>query len=80
MKIQALFFMFCLCCSCLFAQEEIADIPKKSYQTNRIQGKAPQIDGVLDDEVWKTVEWGGGDFVERCQMEELFVRRGRSPC
>ncbi|MEM1120840.1 MAG: DUF5916 domain-containing protein [Bacteroidota bacterium] len=50
----------------LYAQDEtpttdLADIPTKIYLTKRITGKAPKIDGFLDDPVWQTVEWGG-DF------------------
>lgn len=36
---------------------------KKTYQTRAIGAEAPQIDGLLDDPVWQTVEWGT-DFVQ----------------
>ncbi len=34
----------------------------KHYQTTRIAGEAPQIDGLLNDAAWEQVEWAGGDF------------------
>lgn len=34
------------------------------YETKQIQGKAPVIDGFIDDEVWDLVEWSG-DFVQQ---------------
>jgi hypothetical protein len=46
----------------LYAQEltdSVPVIPKKHYTTMVIQQEAPQIDGLLDDEAWKQVEWGG---------------------
>lgn len=36
---------------------------KRSYNTNKINGEAPRIDGVIDDESWGQVEWSG-DFVQ----------------
>lgn len=36
--------------------------PTKSYTTQRVSGEPPNIDGILDDEAWNQVEWGG-DFV-----------------
>ncbi len=42
-----------------FAQEEEK---KKTYNTQRIEGEAPVIDGFLDDDAWNQVEWGG-DFI-----------------
>jgi hypothetical protein len=39
-------------------------VPKRIYDTRRVAGGAPVIDGVLDDTVWDTVEWSG-DFVQR---------------
>lgn len=41
------------------AQEAI-----KRYQTTKLTGVAPDIDGLLDDAAWSTVEWAG-DFVQR---------------
>ncbi len=43
-----------------FAQNQV---PRKSYTTKHITQKPPEIDGILDDEVWNEVEWSG-DFVE----------------
>lgn len=39
-------------------------IPKRSYETARVTGAPPVIDGKLDDPVWATVEWSG-DFTQR---------------
>ncbi|MEQ9658110.1 MAG: hypothetical protein RLO00_08270, partial [Fulvivirga sp.] len=46
-----------------FGQTE--EINRKLYTTARIEGEAPRIDGLLNDEIWETVEWGGGDFTQR---------------
>ncbi len=46
--------------SALYAQNDTL----KSYTTQRISGAAPAIDGILDDEAWKDVDWGG-DFLQR---------------
>ncbi len=35
------------------------EIPKKSYET-KFTSKAPSIDGLMNDECWNLVEWGGG--------------------
>jgi hypothetical protein len=43
----------------LYAQDA-----RPEYTTARIEGKAPTIDGALDDEAWNQVEWGG-DFHQR---------------
>lgn len=34
----------------------------KRYTTARVQGSAPEIDGLINDEAWNQVEWAGGDF------------------
>jgi hypothetical protein len=34
--------------------------PPRIYQTVRLQGEPPSIDGRLDDEAWKQGEWSGG--------------------
>jgi hypothetical protein len=51
--------LFCLCTAGAVAQE--AD-PKRAYSTQRVEGEAPIIDGLLDDEAWNAVEWAG-DFI-----------------
>ena len=38
--------------------------PARIYQTARIQGEAPTLDGKIDDPVWSQVEFSG-DFVQR---------------
>jgi len=40
-----------------------AEIVKKKYFTQPTGGQTIQFDGVLDDPIWNTVEWGG-DFIE----------------
>lgn len=37
----------------------------KSYTTAMLEGTPPVIDGLGDDEAWKQVPWGGGDFRQR---------------
>ncbi|HEX7762579.1 MAG TPA: carbohydrate binding family 9 domain-containing protein, partial [Cellvibrio sp.] len=60
MKILA-FILNLVCCYFLVeAQNE----QTKSYETERVEGEAPVIDGVLDDPAWELVSWGGGDFVQ----------------
>ncbi len=46
----------------LLAQEITAE--KRIYNTTRISGEAPKIDGLIDDEIWNAVEWSG-DFTQR---------------
>lgn len=51
----------CYLSSCLFAisltaQDTIS--PRPEYVTQRIEGEAPVIDGVLDDPAWERVAWG----------------------
>ena len=41
-----------------------AAIERRVYETRRVAGERPAIDGMLDDPVWDTVEWSG-DFVQR---------------
>ena len=43
------------------------EIEKKQYFTKRTE-TPPNVDGILDDEMWKNVKWGG-DFTQR-QPEE----------
>lgn len=33
---------------------------KKQYHAQRLEGAAPSIDGILDDEAWQKIEWEGG--------------------
>ncbi len=39
-------------------------IERRVYDTRRVDGEPPIIDGILDDAVWDAVEWSG-DFVQR---------------
>jgi len=45
----------------LFSQDET--IEKKSYLTTRVNGVAPLLDGLINEEAWDQVEWGR-DFVQ----------------
>jgi hypothetical protein len=53
-KRKCLLLVMILFSSLCYSQE----IPKKIYNT-KFTPKAPQIDGVMDDECWNLVEWGG---------------------
>ncbi|MFD2565733.1 DUF5916 domain-containing protein [Pseudotenacibaculum haliotis] len=53
-KVLSLFVILFLSANCLFAQEEI-NSNRKRIKTTRIT-KAPKIDGLLDDEAWKSAE------------------------
>ncbi|MFC1563739.1 DUF5916 domain-containing protein [candidate division KSB1 bacterium] len=46
----------------VFAQER--NIERKIYYTKKINPEPPMIDGILDDEVWRGLEWGG-DFIQQ---------------
>ena len=50
-----IFTLLILCSAFSYSQE----IPKKTYDT-KFTPKAPVIDGLMDDECWNLVEWGGG--------------------
>lgn len=41
---------------------------KKTYRTLRLKGRAPVIDGRIDDAVWETVPWAGG-FLQKSPYE-----------
>ncbi len=43
----------------LFAQETIVPFPKKTYQTQKLAGEPPNIDGQLDEACWDQVDWTG---------------------
>ncbi|WP_299108137.1 DUF5916 domain-containing protein [uncultured Tenacibaculum sp.] len=47
--------------------QEGGTIPKKIYTTNKIT-TPPEIDGLLDDESWESLEWGG-DFIQKAPTE-----------
>lgn len=56
-------FLFLLS-TCLYVSLSAQTESRKSYETNRIHGEPPRIDGFLSETVWEQVEWGGGDFVQ----------------
>ncbi len=46
------------------AQDSTQVVKKKIYVTKRVEGTAPpEVDGLLNDMVWNSVEWGG-DYIE----------------
>lgn len=47
---------------------EKVEIKNRVYNTDRIEGQPPTIDGQLTDPVWETVEWSG-EFVQREPVE-----------
>ncbi len=59
--------------------------PLRVYQTVRLEGKGPSIDGRLDDEAWRQGEWSGGftqhiptegaDPSQRTEMKILYDDR-----
>jgi len=57
MKIFLLFIYLLILPIWLFGQQQ-------SYTTQRITDKSPVIDGIMDDESWDIVEWGG-DFIQQ---------------
>ena len=42
--------------------------PARVYETRRLQGKPPEIDGRLDDDAWKQGDWAGG-FTQQIPTE-----------
>ena len=48
----------------LFAKADPGDsiLQKKKYFTQRLKGNI-ELDGILNEDAWKTVEWGG-DFIQ----------------
>ena len=56
-------FLFFLFSSPFYAQNDAAPIEKKQYHTRSIGNETIQMDGILDEPVWNTVEWGD-DFIE----------------
>lgn len=49
---------------------DLEGIVKKKYFTERIKSESPVIDGILNDLVWETVEWGG-DFIQNQPTEGI---------
>ena len=73
MKLGALFLALLAAGGAALAQSPEAQSPeaqtdppieRRVYDTRRVTGDAPVIDGILDDPVWDTVEWSG-DFIQR---------------
>ncbi len=56
-----LFSLLILC----FSYLSFADtVPQQIYKTKKINSTPPVIDGIIDDEIWNSVEWSG-DFIQR---------------
>ena len=66
MKIKIVIVTLLLFSSNLFAQ--ISPTDKRTYYAQRINQSAPEIDGLLDDEVWQNGNWSG-EFVQRDPVE-----------
>ena len=69
-KTFLLFFMSLFLLSGVSAQENPTDslsakktIPVRSYTTTRLTTVKPIVDGILNDDCWKTGEWAG-DFTQ----------------
>lgn len=60
-KSPAVFLFFLFCTGYLSAQQD--SIPQKVYHTKAIKNTAPAIDGLIDEPIWNTVDWGG-DFIQ----------------
>ena len=43
-------------------------VPRRAYDSRRVDGEPPVLDGHIDDPVWDTVEWTG-DFLQRDPAE-----------
>ena len=50
------------------AETTVPATTKKIYHTKSVDSSPPSIDGVLDDPIWESVEWGG-DFIQRQPFE-----------
>jgi hypothetical protein len=74
MNYQYIFIIFLFFCFENKAQQSVKNMndsllslhlsSKKSYFTKMVNSKTPMIDGVLEDETWKSVEWSS-DFLQR---------------
>ncbi|MEQ8925611.1 MAG: DUF5916 domain-containing protein [Fulvivirga sp.] len=42
-----------------------ADAPVNFYNTTRVVGEAPRIDGLISEDSWEQAKWGGGNFIQR---------------
>lgn len=60
---QVLIFILLLFFS-YYAKAQDTNIVKRVYNTSRIVGIPPVIDGIIDDDIWKNVGWSG-DFTQR---------------
>jgi len=54
----------CLLILCFNKLSYSDTIPTRIYETKKLISSPPVIDGLLDDEIWNTLEWSG-DFVQR---------------
>ncbi len=64
MKTRAILLIVAFLATSAVVAQVTEEVEKRTYDTRRIVGAAPVVDGVLDDEVWESVEWSG-DFVQR---------------
>ena len=57
------------------AQDNARSHPPRIYNTQRLVGEPPSVDGRLDDEAWKEGEWAG-EYIQQNPVEGG-TRRGR---
>ena len=50
------------------AHDNARSHPPRIYNTHRLTGKPPSIDGHLDDDAWKEGEWAG-DYIQQTPLE-----------
>lgn len=56
--------ILCLSAPAAAQVKDAAAVATRAYETRRIAGEPPRIDGLVDDPAWAAVEWSG-DFVQR---------------
>jgi hypothetical protein len=64
MKTSIIFLLLALLVMPLSILGQNENIPQRIYQTERVNGEAPVIDGLINDKAWDLVEWTG-DFTQR---------------
>ena len=58
------FFILSLLSLCFSYSGYSDTVPQRIYETKKVNSSPPVIDGLLNDEIWNTIEWSG-DFVQR---------------
>ncbi len=68
MSLSRLFILYIILSSTISLNAQEKDVIAKTYETSRIIGDPPIIDGVLNDLAWDMVEWEG-DFIQKSPYE-----------